>query len=128
MPRCRSHLFLLCAGQTTTTTTTRGRRHDGLDDKVENPDMEGRQILPRVLLASDCFLPDTPIQMTVAAMASTLKRAYLSIYNWVHVLYYALLDSLPGRVRRQLRGVSSLRRPLSGSIIDQLSVTCRRVF
>ena len=31
-----------------------------------------------VLLALDCF----PIQMTAAVMASTLKRAYLSIYNW----------------------------------------------
>lgn len=66
--------------------------------------------------------------MTAAAMASTLKRAYLSIYNWVQVLYYVLLDSLPGRARRQLRGVSILRRPPSVSIIDQLSVTCRRVF
>ena len=39
-------------------------------------------------------------------------------------LLRATLDGSPGRVRRQSRGRSSLRRLLSGSTIDQLSVTC----
>ena len=43
-----------------------------------------------VLLALDCF----PIQMTAAAMASTLKYAYLSIYNW-SVFFGRLADSSP---------------------------------
>ncbi|XP_040243219.1 uncharacterized protein [Aegilops tauschii subsp. strangulata] len=46
--------------------------------------------------------------MTAAAMASTLKRAYLSIYNWVQVLYYVLLDSLPGRFAASIASVQAL--------------------
>ena len=39
-------------------------------------------------------------------------------------LLRATPDGSPGRVRQQSRGRSSSRRPLSGSTIDQLSVTC----
>ncbi|XP_044375729.1 uncharacterized protein [Triticum aestivum] len=95
-------------------------------DRDHGKRKEARRAGRQVLLASDCFLPDTPIQMTAAAMASTLKRAYLSIYNWVQVLYYVLLDSLPGRARRQLRGVSILRRPPSRrpSLLSKRSSSC----
>lgn len=46
----------------------------------------------RVFVASDRFLLDTPIWTVAAAMVLTLEHAHLSIYNWVQVLYYVLLQ------------------------------------
>nr|AGW47709.1 hypothetical protein [Hordeum vulgare subsp. vulgare] len=55
----------------------------GLSIDFNNADALREPLSPlQVFVASGRILLDTPIRTAAAAMASTLERAYLSIYNW----------------------------------------------